>query len=140
MTDACEVFGYNDKAEYTTVSYGDSTGVKIVYSGGDPCLDSENPSQKNFPKQATFHIVCSAHQDSNFILKDSNSKTITKCSPEFMIHSPAGCIGGHYHGKWGFFTWAFIIIFVYFVIGTFLNMKNNNMRGTDAIPHYDTLK
>jgi len=68
---------------------------------------------------------------------DINSDTVTRCTPQFNIVSPAGCVGGVYKTSLGFVTWVMILGIIYLGIGTFLNIKQNGKRGMEAIPHIE---
>lgn len=53
-------------------------------------------------------------------------------------HTPAGS------GRWGFFTWFIIILFLavaaYLIFGSWLNYNRFGARGWDLLPHGDTIR
>ena len=63
----------------------------------------------------------------------------TKCILEFNINSPAGCPGG----AWGsgkattILVWVFLFFSIYMMLGTFYNVRNNNLAGKEAIPNIE---
>jgi len=71
---------------------------------------------------------------------DMNGESITKCSPEFVIKSPAGCVGGKYPKRWSWLLWMFVIIMSYIGIRYYLNISKGGMVGTNAIPHIEYIR
>lgn len=137
ITDACESLGSMDQREVTVGTSLGQPGLKIIYRGGDICVGSENPVQNGQPMQSSFNIICSARKDKEFQQVAFNGQNITKCSPEFFIYHPAGCVGGVYHSSRGIISWLTILFVIYAVIGSVYNMKVQNKKGLEVFPHID---
>lgn len=73
-TDTCEILG---RTESKTVGLIDpkypNTGIYIQYGGGDPCTNSDNPSNNGSPRQTRFNIYCAKKQDE--VIKPNSSIT-----------------------------------------------------------------
>mmetsp|Transcript_7513 Transcript_7513/g.6828 ORF Transcript_7513/g.6828 Transcript_7513/m.6828 type:complete len:168 (+) Transcript_7513:390-893(+) len=129
-------------SSHTTITpkiFGNGEGLELVYDGGDICVGSENSAQDGLQKKATFNIICAENTDDNFVQSPVNSNTVTKCTPEFTIRSPAGC-NGRGSNKWSYFYWFCFFVAIYMGVGMYLNIKNKGKSGMEAIPHIDTFR
>ena len=138
-TDTCEVLGKYDSQTISTVKYGEhqEPGVNFTYGNGDLCFGSENSAEDGKARKTSFIILCGAEDE--WVQSPVNALTVTKCSKEFVIHHPSGCVGG-VPGSTGGVSWLKLLIFIgiiYLIGGCIYNQLNFGKKGVDAIPHLD---
>lgn len=142
LTETCEVLGKNEASEQT-IAHIDSNkpdlGLKITYSNGDTCTGSENPIENGKSRKVSFLIYCADHQSTEFVQTKINSNTITKCSLEFSIKSPAGCHIGYGTSSLKksaiILLWVLVLFIIYSVLGLAYNVKYKGKNGIEAFPN-----
>ena len=124
-TNQCRVFGKTSNVEIQKLQ--NSEGIKIIYSNGDICQNSENPTENNLPMKSSFKIMCSESQNDNFEQTERlNNPKVTSCNLEFQINSPAGCLDEFSQKSFNSSQTLFILvifIFLYLAIGILYNIK-----------------
>ena len=140
VTDTCEVLGRTEYKEFGLIDKNDpKKGITVTYGGGDRCTNGDNPAENGKPRKSKFILVCAGTQDPNFKINfPGETQGTTKCTLEFKINTPAGCPGGGIGYKSSTIL-LFILggLFVYFGLGTFYNMKTQNLEGKEALPNVE---
>ena len=149
-TDDCSIIGNMKNSEISLIDDNNiGKGLKIIYNQGDKCINSENPTQNNFPRKVTFILYCSKIQDDKFSETLIDSNTITKCNLVFTIKTPTGCPLGWKNlipeenqksQLTNILLWGIVVFFIYLVLGSIINYAFFYKNGLNIIPNYDFWK
>jgi len=131
-----DVFGRLDRTTISSDINVPLPGFKITY-------DSETFCFSGARAKTILNIACSKTQDSSFIMMNPGADSLVNCNPEFIIHSPAGCAiegANSKSGSSGTLFYLFLFVCLYFLLGTFYNVKYKSQKGLEAIPHIDNIR
>lgn len=141
VTETCEVLGDASQTAFQRLETMESTsGLKITYSNGDICQNSEIPGENGMPRKINFKVMCDGSTEESFV-QTPLVAPISKCNLEFTIRSSAGCpVSLWSFGSFKLFKillWAIVVFAIYGIAGTIYNQRLKDLKGVESFPHID---